>query len=96
MEIFERLENHERSNLLAENIFEKLSDQDLLDLKKKFEAAVENCPSELFNTVLPESYWRHRARRLCHATTCSFQSYCSELEREKEIMSLCWNSIDFN
>lgn len=50
MEIFERLENHERSNLLAENIFEKLSDQDLLDLKKKFEAAVENCPSELFNT----------------------------------------------
>ena len=50
MEIFQELENHERSRVLAENIFERLSDQDLLELKNKIELAVENCPLPFLET----------------------------------------------
>ena len=50
MEIFQELENHERSRVLAENIFERLSDQDLLQLKNKIALAVENCPLPFLET----------------------------------------------
>lgn len=97
LEILEKTLKTKDGHIFMENIFEKLSDPELIQLRVDIEKSKNS--SEIYNLIeakISSQFWRIRYTNQNEKKCDNFEDYCDNVEQDRENQSLCWNSIDFN
>lgn len=78
-------------HLLIQNSLVFLSDWELMELEREIlKAKNAEIYYEYFNTVIPACYWRLRNN---FKNISTFEEYCQKARIDREMKSLCWNSL---